>query len=82
MNREDAIRWHQALASSAGSLSGSLARGHHSRRLVQDILSMLRPVVREMETDDLQYQALENIEKEKLKNIPQKKRAPERVKRK
>lgn len=63
MTREDAIRWHQALAASAGALSGSIARKAHSKRLVQDLLSMLRPVLREMETDALQYQALENIEK-------------------
>lgn len=63
MTREDAIRWHQALAASAGALSGSIARKAHSKRLVQDLLSMLRPVLREMETDSLQYEALENIEK-------------------
>lgn len=63
MTREDAARWHAALAASAGQLAGSLARRAHSKRLVEDLLSMLRPVIREMETDALQYKALENIEK-------------------
>lgn len=67
MTREDAARWHAALAASAGQLSGALARNSHSRRLVQNLLAMLRPVLREMETDDLQYQALENIAKENNK---------------
>lgn len=63
MTREDAVRWHAALASASGQLSGSIARRAHSRRLIQDLLAMLRPVLKEMETDDLQYQALDNIEK-------------------
>lgn len=67
MTREDAMRWHAALASSAGQLSGALARKAYSRRMVQDLLAMLRPVIRELETDDLQYQALANIEKDQNK---------------
>lgn len=42
-------QWHRNIATCTGMMSGSLARKHYSRRLVQDCLSTLRPIVREME---------------------------------
>lgn len=76
MTREQATQWHAALAMSAGALSGALARRTHSRRLLDSILSTLRPVMREMETDALQYQALENIEKGQNIDPPEKPKVP------
>lgn len=49
MTREQAAKWHAALAASAGMLSGALSRGHRSQRLLQDIISMVRPAINEME---------------------------------
>lgn len=49
MTREQAAKWHAALAASAGMLSGAMARGFKSQRLLQDIISMVKPALREME---------------------------------
>jgi len=49
MTREQAAMWHSALASSAGMLSGALARGYKSKRLLQDVISMIKPALKEME---------------------------------
>lgn len=64
MTREEAIRWHQAIAASAGMISGALARQSRSRRLVQDVLSLLRPVVKEMEQAEATFAAVEKIERD------------------
>lgn len=49
MTREQAAKWHAALAASAGMLSGAIARGYKSKRLLQDVISMVRPAINEME---------------------------------
>ena len=64
MTKEDALRWHAALASIAGQLSGALARGSWSPRLLNTSLAMLKPVVREMEIADYKTQAKAEVEKE------------------
>lgn len=59
MTKEEALQWHAGIAAAAGMLSGAIARGYKSRRLVQDCLSLLRPVIKEMEIDALTYAAEE-----------------------
>ena len=57
MTKDEAQAWHAGLAAAAGMLSGALARGSYSRRLVQDVLSLVRPVAKAMEVDELTYAA-------------------------
>ncbi len=57
MTREEAVSWHASLAAAAGMLSGALARKSFTRRMVQDALSLIRPVAKAMEIDELTYAA-------------------------
>jgi hypothetical protein len=64
MTKDEALRWHAALAAASGLLSGAIARNSQSHRLTESILSMLRPVVRELEVEALTYAARDKVEKE------------------
>lgn len=56
MTREQAVIWHRQLAGAAGMLSGALARGYKSRRLLQDVLSMLKPAYLEMDKAEREWE--------------------------
>jgi hypothetical protein len=72
MTKGDVIRWHAAIAAAGGMLSGAIARNALTVRLVQDALSLVKPVVREFEVEVMKAEAQKKIEQEALaKQKPQ-----------
>lgn len=67
MTKGDAVRWHAALASAAGMLSGAIARDALTGRLVNSIASVVKPVLREIEIEEIAFLARLKVEAENLK---------------
>lgn len=74
MTKGDAVRWHAALAAASGMLSGAIARNALSARLVQDAMSLVKPVVREFEVEIMKYEVQAKIAKEALAKPQRQKR--------
>jgi len=66
MTKGDAVRWHAALAAAAGMLSGAIARDALSARLVNSIASVVKPVLREIEIEEITFLAREKVEAERI----------------
>lgn len=53
--------WHAALAGASGQLSGAIARGSVTPRLLNVLCSMVRPALRDMERYEVELEVREQI---------------------
>ena len=64
MTLDEAKQWHTALASVAGQLSIAIARKAWTSRMIAVCVATLRPVLRDMEVENLRNLAAEKMAKE------------------
>lgn len=64
INKATLEEWHRALAQASGLLSGALAKRSVTPRLLNAVASMVRPVLRDMERNELLLEVRETMANE------------------